>query len=182
MDCGTTTMHSSGMQLVGRLMYGGILTAGWLAWVTPCRLRVDVKRGAVAFAMARATLDAPNITQPDAFVVRRELKQHGRCRQLKGIEKPKGVRSVIVDHVATTEESMMKAIEVVRSLRMIGMGACCVVDRGIGVRELLGKNGVDFDTCSLWSSFAKGVLIMKLSDRIAPTQLPTTLNDLQEGD
>lgn len=65
-----------------------------------------------------------------ASVVRATPKAHGASGHIiEAIEKPDGVRCVVVDDAGTTGASIVQAPQIVRPHGMRAMGACCIVDR-----------------------------------------------------
>ncbi len=82
----------------------------------------------------------------DGFYVRKEAKPHGKKLLVEGPLKRKA-RVVIVDDVATTGSSILKAIQTVKQekgakiVRVIAL-----VDRCEGARENLAQSGYEFDS------------------------------------
>ena len=73
-----------------------------------------------------------------AFIVRKEAKGHGTGRQIEGNLEP-GSRVVVVDDVVTTGGSTLRAIEAVESAGFEVVAVLCIVDRGEGGTEKLGR-------------------------------------------
>ncbi len=76
----------------------------------------------------------------DAFVVRKETKDHGRGRQVEGPDL-KGKRVIVVEDTSTTGGSPLKAIE---SLEKVGAeiaAVAVVVDRSTDAREVIEAAG-----------------------------------------
>ena len=73
----------------------------------------------------------------NAFLVRKEAKDHGRLGYIVGLDETEGVDVVIVDDVCTTGGSTVQAIERAREAGMKVLGAICLVDREQGGREAI---------------------------------------------
>ena len=73
--------------------------------------------------------------------VRKEVKQHGLRKQVEGDFKP-GLKALLIDDVATTGSSLLKAVEALRSEGIQVYDAFVVVDRGEGAKEKLAGVGV----------------------------------------
>lgn len=64
----------------------------------------------------------------DAFVVRKEPKDHGRGRQIEGAE-VEGKRVVVLEDTSTTGGSPLKAIEALEKAGANVVAVCTIVDR-----------------------------------------------------
>jgi len=84
------------------------------------------------------------------FLIRKSPKKHGRQKLIEGQVLLPGERVVIVDDVATSGSSLIKAIEVLKKERIKVVAAVSVVDREEGAREALARHN-----CPLISLFAK---------------------------
>ena len=71
-----------------------------------------------------------------AFIVRKEVKDHGTGRQIEGNLDP-GSRVVVVDDVVTTAGSTLRAIEAVEQAGHTVAAVICLVDREEGGTEKL---------------------------------------------
>lgn len=76
----------------------------------------------------------------DAFVVRKEPKDHGRERQVEGPEVA-GRRVVVVEDTSTTGGSPLKAIEALQRAGAEIAAVAVVVDRDTGAREAIEAAG-----------------------------------------
>lgn len=76
----------------------------------------------------------------DAFVVRKEPKDHGRGRQIEGAEVA-GKRVVIVEDTSTTGGSPLKAATVVRDAGADVVAVVTVVDRKTGAQAAVEDAG-----------------------------------------
>jgi len=81
----------------------------------------------IAAAVARASCESPPLIE--AFVIRKEPKQHGTAQQLEGYVKA-GDRVVIVDDVVTTGASTIKAIRAAEAQDVKIVGVVVLLDRG----------------------------------------------------
>lgn len=139
-DCRLTTLHGPAMPLIGRLMLERFRERGWQPQaVGGLTLGADP----VACAVAREAVDSD--ARVDAFLVRKEAKDHGRRRAIEGIERTSGLRCVVVDDVCTSGGSTLLAIRSAREAGMHVLGACCIVDREQGAREALADEGCEFE-------------------------------------
>ena len=84
------------------------------------------------------------------FLIRKSPKKHGRQRLIEGQVLASGERAVIVDDVATSGSSLIKAIEVLKKEGVKVVAAMSVVDREEGAREALARY-----RCPLISLFTK---------------------------
>ncbi|GAA2751014.1 orotate phosphoribosyltransferase [Amnibacterium kyonggiense] len=76
----------------------------------------------------------------DAFVVRKEPKDHGRGRQVEGPE-VSGKRVIVVEDTSTTGGSPLKAIEALEKAGAEIAAVAVVVDRSTGAREVIEQAG-----------------------------------------
>jgi orotate phosphoribosyltransferase len=72
----------------------------------------------------------------DAFVVRKEPKDHGRGRQVEGPDVA-GKRVIVVEDTSTTGGSPLKAIEALEKVGAQVVAVAVVVDRDTGAREVI---------------------------------------------
>ena len=72
----------------------------------------------------------------DAFVVRKEPKDHGRGRQVEGPDVA-GKRVIVVEDTSTTGGSPLKAIEALEKVGAEIAAVAVVVDRNTGAREVI---------------------------------------------
>lgn len=80
-----------------------------------------------------------------AFIVRKEEKGYGKGKRIEGPLKA-GSNVVIVDDVATTGGSMIKAVEAVEKEGCRVETIMCVVDRGEGAAEEITRRGYSFES------------------------------------
>ena len=79
----------------------------------------------------------------NAFVVRKEPKDHGRGRQVEGPEL-KGNRVIVLEDTSTTGGSPLAAIEALTKVGAIVAGVAVVVDRNTGARERIEAAGFPY--------------------------------------
>ncbi|WP_295776806.1 orotate phosphoribosyltransferase [uncultured Microbacterium sp.] len=119
------------------------------------RLVLDAVRDLNAEAVGGLTLGADPIanavmhasvaagTPVDAFVVRKEPKDHGRGRQIEGAEVA-GKRVVIVEDTSTTGGSPLKAAEVAAAAGAEIVAVVTVVDRKTGAQAAVEAAGYEW--------------------------------------
>jgi orotate phosphoribosyltransferase len=76
----------------------------------------------------------------DAFVVRKEPKDHGRGRQVEGPDL-QGKRVIVVEDTSTTGGSPLKAIEALEKVGAEIAAVAVVVDRSTDAREVIEAAG-----------------------------------------
>ncbi|HWH26715.1 MAG TPA: orotate phosphoribosyltransferase [Pseudolysinimonas sp.] len=79
----------------------------------------------------------------DAFVVRKEPKDHGRGKQVEGPDLA-GKRVVVLEDTSTTGGSPLKAIEALLKVGAEIAGVAVVVDRSTGAREVIEAAGYPY--------------------------------------
>ena len=79
----------------------------------------------------------------DAFVVRKEPKDHGRGKQVEGPDVA-GKRVIVLEDTSTTGGSPLKAIEALRKVGAEVVAVAVVVDRATGAREVIEAEGVPY--------------------------------------
>ena len=79
----------------------------------------------------------------DAFVVRKEPKDHGRGRQVEGPELA-GKRVIVLEDTSTTGGSPLAAIEALKKVGAEIAGVAVVVDRDTGAREVIEAAGYPY--------------------------------------
>lgn len=82
------------------------------------------------------------------FIIRKTPKTHGRRRQIEGPSLKPGSRLVLVDDVATSGESFLGSIKILRNEGFKVDTAICIVDRREGAKEALARQN-----CRLISLF-----------------------------
>ncbi len=123
-NCKPTTLSARGMYLVGHLMFDEIKNSR-VAAVGGLTFGADPLAVATAFA---SELKGQPV---NAFSIRKTQKDHGIVRWIEGNVQP-GQRVVIIDDVATTGGSTIKAIERARSEGLEVVKSVILVDRQEG--------------------------------------------------
>ncbi|MCW4385553.1 orotate phosphoribosyltransferase [Salinibacterium sp. SYSU T00001] len=99
--------------------------------------------GADPIASAVLHQGAARSANYDAFVVRKEPKDHGRGRQVEGPDVA-GKRVIVLEDTSTTGGSPLKAIEALEKVGAVIAGVAVVVDRDTGAREIIEKAGYPY--------------------------------------
>ena len=79
----------------------------------------------------------------DAFVVRKEPKDHGRGRQVEGPDL-EGKRVIVVEDTSTTGGSPLKAAQALEKVGAIIAGVAVVVDRATGAQQIIEDAGYPY--------------------------------------
>jgi len=132
-----TTCNAVGKTLIGELLFQRIAPLGVTA-IGGLTLGADPIAAAVAYASALKG-------QPvNAFIVRKDRKDHGLKQVIEGDVQP-GQRVVIVDDVVTTGASTIEAIRKARAFGLEVVKVIALVDRQEGGRENILREGVEFE-------------------------------------
>jgi len=99
--------------------------------------------GADPIATSILHAGAASGTAIDAFVVRKEPKDHGRGRQVEGPDVA-GRRVVVVEDTSTTGGSPLRAIEALQKAGAEIAAVAVVVDRSTGAREVIEGAGFTY--------------------------------------
>jgi orotate phosphoribosyltransferase len=79
----------------------------------------------------------------DAFVVRKEPKDHGRGKQVEGPDLT-GKRVVVLEDTSTTGGSPLAAIEALEKVGAVVVAVAVVVDRATGAQERIEAAGYPY--------------------------------------
>lgn len=79
----------------------------------------------------------------DAFVVRKEPKDHGRGKQVEGPDLA-GKRVIVLEDTSTTGGSPLKAVEALKKVGAEIAAVAVVVDRDTGAREVIEAAGYPY--------------------------------------
>lgn len=79
----------------------------------------------------------------DAFVVRKEPKDHGRGRQVEGADIA-GKRVIVLEDTSTTGQSALKAVEVLRREGAEVLAVAVIVDRRTGAQAAIEAEGLQW--------------------------------------
>ena len=117
------------------------------------RVMLDLIKDADAVAVGGLTLGADPIANSvmhasvatdrplDAFVVRKEPKDHGRGRQIEGADVA-GKRVVVLEDTSTTGQSALKAVEALRREGAEPVAVAVIVDRRTGAQAAVEAAGL----------------------------------------
>ena len=141
-DLRRVTLHHRAAPLVGRLLR--VLTADWdYTSVGGLTLGADPVADAVLHAVVAERAADPAVAPVDAFVVRKEAKEHGMQRKIEGPDVT-GRRVLVVEDTSTTGGSVLTAVRAVREAGATVVGVATVVDRGTGAREAVEAEDVPY--------------------------------------
>jgi len=129
-NCKRVTLAPEGQYLIGNLVFHAVRDLN-VKGVGGLTLGADPMATAVAYTswLERQPLEA--------FVVRKEPKDHGIIRPIEGKVQP-GDRVVVLDDVITTGGSTLKAIEACRQAGLEVVKAVVLVDR----QEMNGRENI----------------------------------------
>ena len=135
-DMRRVTLDGEAAPIVGRVMRAltGDLTYDAVGGLT---LGADPVAGAMLHAAAAAG------RRVDAFVVRKETKQHGLHRRIEGADVA-GRRVLVVEDTSTTGGSALTAVEALREAGAEVVAVAVVVDRGTGAAEAVAAAGLEY--------------------------------------
>ena len=134
-NCKPTTLSARGMYLVGHLMFDQIKDS-------PASAVGGLTFGADPIAVATAFASAIKARPINAFSIRKSRKDHGIIKWVEGDVQP-GQPVVIIDDVATTGGSTIKAIERAQSEGLEVIKSVILVDRQEGGLENIRKHVED---------------------------------------
>ncbi|MGC8811270.1 MAG: orotate phosphoribosyltransferase [bacterium] len=141
-DCRPVTLHPEGGYLVGKLFYNLIKSA-------PEKIQGvgGLTMGADPIATAISLISYMEGDPVNAFIIRKEPKQHGRSLWIEGIDNlNEGSRVAIVEDVVTTGGSTIKAIEKAMEEKLQVVKVLAIVDRNEGGRENIKKYGFELES------------------------------------
>ena len=136
-DMRKLTLDHRAAPIIGRIMGDLIADIDGVAAVGGLTLGADPIANAVMHASAAS--DRPL----DAFVVRKEPKDHGRGRQIEGAE-VSGKRVVVLEDTSTTGQSALKAVEVLRAAGAEVVAVAVIVDRATGAQQAIEAAGLEW--------------------------------------
>jgi orotate phosphoribosyltransferase len=160
-NCKPVTLSPRGMFLAGHLVFDAIkdLDAEGVGGLT---------FGADPIAVATAFASGLKGKPVNAFSIRKTMKDHGIIRWIEG-DLTQGSRVVIIDDVATTGGSTIKAIERTRSEGMDVIKAVILVDRQEGGVECIREHVEDVtsivtrdDLLDRWTQLNRSTTVSEL--------------------
>jgi orotate phosphoribosyltransferase len=135
-DMRAVTLDGCGAPLVGAVMLDAV--AGWdFDAVGGLTMGADP----VALAMLHAA--AARGRRLDAFVVRKQAKDHGLAKRVEG-PSVAGRRCLVVEDTSTTGGSPLTAVEAVREAGGEVVGVAVVVDRSAGAQQAIEAAGLAY--------------------------------------
>lgn len=141
-----TALHPEGAHLIGSLAVQLMQKNGIHPYaVGGLTLGADPLATAVSLEAFHQGWNLP------AFIVRKETKGHGTLAWVEGAKSfPQGAPLLVVEDVATTGGSSLKAVERLQLAGFHVMGVLTVVDREEGARAAVEGKGLKFfSLCSL---------------------------------
>jgi orotate phosphoribosyltransferase len=136
-DMRKLTLDHRAAPAIGRIMLDLIRDVDGIAAVGGLTLGADPIANAVMHESART--DRPL----DAFVVRKEPKDHGRGRQVEGADVA-GKRVIVVEDTSTTGQSALKAVEALRREGAEPVAVAVIVDRSTGAQAAVEAEGLQW--------------------------------------
>ncbi|WOF23024.1 orotate phosphoribosyltransferase [Microbacterium betulae] len=136
-DMRRLTLDHRAAPAIGRIVLDLIRDVDGVAAVGGLTLGADPIANAVVHASVAAGRPV------DAFVVRKEPKDHGRGRQIEGAD-VEGKRVVVLDDTVTTGGSPLKAVEVLRKAGAEVVAVATIVDRRTGAQERIEAEGLQW--------------------------------------
>jgi orotate phosphoribosyltransferase len=136
LDGRMVTLSPEGAYLTGKLMLEAIQGLDVQA-VGGLTMGADPIAAAVAVVSHLEGKDLP------AFIVRKEVKAHGKQKQVEG-PLPAGARVVIVEDTVTTGDSALKAATAVESIGCTVVAVLALIDRLEGGRETIEGAGYQY--------------------------------------
>lgn len=140
-DMRQATLHHEAGPLIGHVMLDLLEENGFTAEdvdaVGGLTMGADPVATAIMHAAASRGLDI------DAFVVRKEPKDHGTKRQIEG-PSIAGRRVIVLEDTSTTGGSPLRALEICREAGAEVLAVAVVVDRNTGAKEKIEAAGVPY--------------------------------------
>lgn len=136
-DMRRLTLDHRAAPAIGRIMRDLIKDVPDIAAVGGLTLGADPIANSVMHASADS--DAPL----DAFVVRKEPKDHGRGRQVEGADVV-DKRVVVLEDTSTTGQSALKAVEALRREGAEPVAVAVIVDRKTGAQAAVEAEGLQW--------------------------------------
>lgn len=146
LDTKLLSTSSVGAALIGQVLYDRLKT-----------MDIDAIGGLEIGAIPLTTATVYTYHQQgrviEGFFVRNEAKGHGTRKLIEGRLRS-GSRCVVVDDVATSGASIMRAVNAVRKAECVPVLVLALVDRLAGAAELFKREGVPYETVYTVRDFA----------------------------
>ncbi len=135
-DLRRATLHHEAAPLIGQVMLDMLDAAG----VTDFEAAGGLTMGADPVGTAIMHQAAARGRKIDAFVVRKQAKEHGMGRQVEGPD-VKGRKVVVVEDTSTTGGSPLTAARALEAAGAIIVAVATVVDRDTGAQKIIEDAG-----------------------------------------
>jgi orotate phosphoribosyltransferase len=135
-DLRRATLHHEAAPLIGQVMLDMLDAAG----ITDFEAAGGLTMGADPVGTAIMHQAAARGRKIDAFVVRKQAKEHGMGRQVEGPE-VKGRKVVVVEDTSTTGGSPLTAARALEAAGAIIVAVATVVDRDTGAQKIIEDAG-----------------------------------------
>ena len=135
-DLRRATLHHEAAPLIGQVMLDMLDAAG----VTDFDAAGGLTMGADPVGTAIMHQAAARGRKIDAFVVRKQAKEHGMGRQVEGPD-VKGRKVIVVEDTSTTGGSPLTAAKALEAAGAIIVAVATVVDRDTGAQKIIEDAG-----------------------------------------
>jgi orotate phosphoribosyltransferase len=135
-DLRRATLHHEAAPLIGQVMLDMLDAAG----ITDFEAVGGLTMGADPVGTAIMHQAAARGRKIDAFVVRKQAKEHGMGRQVEGPD-VKGRKVVVVEDTSTTGGSPLTAAKALEAAGAIIVAVATVVDRDTGAQKIIEDAG-----------------------------------------
>jgi orotate phosphoribosyltransferase len=135
-DLRRATLHHEAAPLIGQVMLDMLDAAG----ITDFEAAGGLTMGADPVGTAIMHQAAARGRKIDAFVVRKQAKEHGMGRQVEGPD-VKGRKVIVVEDTSTTGGSPLTAAKALEAAGAIIVAVATVVDRDTGAQKIIEDAG-----------------------------------------
>lgn len=135
-DLRRATLHHEAAPLIGQVMLDMLDAAG----ITDFEAAGGLTMGADPVGTAIMHQAAARGRKIDAFVVRKQAKEHGMGRQVEGPD-VKGRKVIVVEDTSTTGGSPLAAARALEAAGAIIVAVATVVDRDTGAQKIIEDAG-----------------------------------------
>lgn len=141
-DCKQTALHPEGAFLIGSLFVQMLRDDPDAASI---RGLAGMTLGADPLVTATSLIARTEGLSWPAMIVRKEAKGHGTASYLEGLANfQPGDRVAVLEDVATTGGSALKACQRLTDAGFVVHRVCCILDREEGAAEALSAEGLPF--------------------------------------
>lgn len=135
-DLRRATLHHEAAPLIGQVMLDMLDAAG----ITDFEAAGGLTMGADPVGTAIMHQAAARGRKVDAFVVRKQAKEHGMGRQVEGPD-VRGRKVIVVEDTSTTGGSPLTAAKALEAAGAIIVAVATVVDRDTGAQKIIEDAG-----------------------------------------